>query len=336
MHLPAILVSDLHLTAKPEDKYKWGLFPWLAKQLKAERAESLVILGDVTDAKDYHSSELVNLVVRAIDMLRQHVPHIIILMGNHDLLKTGNMFFQFLDALPGVQVIAKPTEVNEGGSTAFFLPHTRHPELDWADFDLSHYELVFMHQTIKGAFASNGQAMEGESVPDAIKGALRVFSGDIHVPQTMGNVTYVGSPYHVHFGDAFKPRAVVLEKDGKAIDLHYQSPRRVTIDVPGLTALRSVELNENDQVKLRIHLSEAEKHEWRAIRDEARTICDSARVQLCGLELIVEKRRARQTPNTMYGQRQSLSPAEAVTRFVDRDDLGGSLLAIGLECLDEH
>lgn len=332
MKLPAILASDLHLTANPRDEYRWGLFPWLAEELRAERAETLVLLGDLTDQKDLHPAELVNRVVREIDKLRAVVPRIIILMGNHDLLKSGHMFFAFLDTLPGVEVITKPTEDYEGGLT-MWLPYSKQPATDWAAFDFSHFNYIMLHQTIKGAIASNGQKMEGEQLPDFTK-AGKVYSGDIHVPQKIGPVEYVGSPYHVHFGDSFEPRCIAIDRDHRAFDLHYRTTSRVTLDVRGVGELRRITLVKGDQVKIRVHLTEAEKHEWRSVREEAVTICDATGVDLCGLELVVAKSRKRVTP----GDRpvSDFYPQRAAYRFVEEQDLGGDLLDVGLECMEDQ
>lgn len=331
MKLPAILVADLHLTANPDDEYRWGLFPWLCNELDLERAETLVILGDLTDAKDYHPAQLVNRVVKAIDSLRAHVPRIVILRGNHDFLKDGHVFFEFLSALPGVEVITQPTEDAEQSKLTMFLPYTKTPATDWKGWDFSHYDYLFLHQTIKGARASNGQQMDGEDLPPL--NATKVFSGDIHVPQRCGAVEYVGSPYHVHFGDAFKPRCVALDRAGAQFDLVFPSIKRLTLDVRGVRELRVISLGRADQVKIRVHLSEAEKHEWRSIRDEAVTIVETAGANLKSIELVVEKTRER----VRVGQpaAKTIDPARILYDFVDADDLGGELLDAGLECLED-
>ena len=332
MKLPAILTSDLHLTANPEDAHRWGLFPWLARECESERAETLVVLGDLTDAKDRHPAELVNRVVRSVQMLRERVGRVIILKGNHDLLKDGHTFFQFLDALDGVEVISRPTEdVIVGGAACVFLPHTRTPAADWRDSDFSHFDYLFMHQTVTGARAGNGQGLTGESLPALNAG--KVYSGDVHVPQTVGPVEYVGSPYHVHFGDAFEPRCIAIDRDRRAFDLRFPTVRRLMLDVSGEEGVQQVvRLSDGDQVKLRVHLSESDRHRWRELRRLYETACSDAGVMLCGLELRVAKSRLRvaagDRPAAMFG------PGEAVLEFVEGDGLGGELLDAGLECLE--
>jgi hypothetical protein len=196
------------------------------------------ISGDLTDAKDYHSAHLVNQVVCEMNLLALEVEEMIVLMGNHDYLKAGYPpFFAFMQALPNVTMAYKPTESLDGGVSAFFLPHTRNPAKDWKGLDLSHYNYVFMHQTIKGSISSNGTAMEGEELPDLSK-AGKIYSGDIHVPQVIGPIEYVGSPYHVHFGDRFKARCIVIDRMQRKKDIFFESPERLGLKVSSLRELK--------------------------------------------------------------------------------------------------
>lgn len=336
MQLPAVLASDLHLTANPADRYRWGLFPWLCDELQAERAQTLVLLGDLTDAKDYHPAELVNAVVDAVNRLRAAVPRVIILMGNHDLLKANQMFFQFLGTLPGVEVISKPTEDSDlVGPPTFFLPYSKTPARDWAGMDFSHYHYLFMHQTVAGSVASNGQTMDGESLPALA--ASKVYSGDIHVPQTVGPVEYVGSPYHVHFGDKFVPRCIAVDRQRVAHDLHFKCINRVTLDARSIEDLgtKMDALHGGDQVKIRLTLRESDKHAWQRLRREATQMARDACLELHGLDLIVDRRRRRVGATTAAGTPAAhKSPQESLLEFVAADDLGASLLDTGLECLE--
>lgn len=332
MKLPAILASDLHLTANPADEYRWGLFPWLCGELRAEKAETLLLLGDLTDAKDYHPAQLVNRVVDGIQQLRASVRRVVILCGNHDLLKSGNMFFEFLHHLPGVDVITQPTEDAAAGELTYYLPHSRDPALAWKGLDFSHYRYLFMHQTVKGSIASNGQQMDGEALPELNAG--KVWSGDIHVPQVIGGVEYVGSPYHVHFGDRFVPRCVAIDYQHRQFDLHYPCLSRVTLDVGSIGELGDAVdlLRRGDQVKVRVALHESEKHTWKAVRAEAAAMIREADLELHGLELRVGRTRARAGAPEAPARR--VDPVDAVYSYVDADELGGTLLDAALEVME--
>ena len=290
-----------------------------------------MVLGDLTDAKDYHPAELVNRIVREFSKLSEVVDNIYILKGNHDQLKEGSMFFAFLDELPNVKVITRPTEVGDGEALCYFLPYSRNPGTEWASLDFSHYDYLFLHQTVRGAVASNGQEMDGEALPSL--NAAKVYSGDIHVPQIAGAVEYVGSPYHVHFGDAFVPRCVAIQRDRRAFDLNFETTRRLSLKLEGragIVRLRDV-ASATTQAKVTVRLSRAEAHEWQAIRREVIEACLASRIELCGLKLEVEKPAGKAGTRP---RRCAVDPGEAMYRYVDADGLGGDLLDIGLEIME--
>jgi len=333
MKYPALLVTDLHLTAAPSTEYRWSLFPWLAEQIKAEKIKTLLILGDLTDAKDNHSAELTNRIVKAINSLP--VADIRILCGNHDWLKKGQEYFRFLNFLPNVEFITSPTEdVDPEGRdpSAYFLPYSKEPAKDWKGMDFSHYDLLFMHQTVSGAVASNGQKMEGEELPPL--NAIRVYSGDIHVPQVIGGLTYVGSPYHVHFGDNFKPRVILLDRDGKQHNLFFETISRIVVKVSSLKELQRKQFRAGDQVKLRVELAEADKHQWAKIRREALAILAEQGVEVHGVELNV-LRALKRVEVGGRPTRASFSPQESVLRFVEREELGAEVLDAALDILEQ-
>lgn len=318
----------------PDAEYRWTLFDWLIETCRSEKVKTLTILGDLTDAKDHHSAELVNRIVFTIDKLTKALPamRIIILAGNHDWLKAGHEFFKFLSLLKNVTYITAPTEDQDvTGPATFYLPYSKNPAKDWESFDFSHYQFLFMHQTVKGALSSNGQEMEGENLPALNAG--KVYSGDIHVPQVIGDVEYVGSPYHVHFGDKFKPRCVLLESERRAVDLHFETISRVTIKVRGIDELRRLKFRPGDQVKLRIELSEADKHGWSKIKRQGADWLIEQGCSVHGVELIVVKSSRRRVEG-LSGHQPAHSPSEAVTRFVEAEELGGDALDIAMELIE--
>jgi hypothetical protein len=152
------------------------------------------------------------------------------------------------------------------------------------------------------------------------------------VPQVIGPVEYVGSPYHVHFGDSFTPRCIALDKKGQAFDLHFPSPKRVMLDCEGIEGFYHEldKLARDDQVKVRFQLTESEKHEWQSLRRIVTEECADVGVVLCGLELKVDKSYRREQSRV----ERAISPEESVYRFVRADDLGGDLYEVALECMN--
>lgn len=334
MKLPAIVTTDLHYTANPADEYRWGLFPWLREQALEYKAKSIAILGDLTDAKDYHSSVLVNRLVKEITALTEVVEQVWILAGNHDYLKDGHPFFSFLSAIPGVKFINEVFSDLDGGLPVLWLPHTKQPLKDWADFkDLSWYSHIFMHQTMTGSIASNGQEMGGEGVellkwftpgPDL----PTIWSGDIHVPQKIGLVEYVGSPYPVHFGDSFDARCILVRKDGTRKDLHFDTIVRASVVINGGHEVKKLDMREGDQLKVKVVLSQAEQHEWGQHRRMVEEWAAKRGVELHGLKLEVTKPRRR-----LSEIRKAVDPEEVVLRYVEDEGLTADSFEAAMEIM---
>lgn len=292
----ALLVSDLHLTSSPRDEYRWRLFPWLREQIVKHSVQSLVVLGDLTEAKDYHSARLVN---RIVDELAKLCPPsqpdsltIHLLRGNHDGTDPECPYFRFLRWLPFVTYYAVPQLRDLHGRRVLFLPHTQEPER-WEQELLRSAEVIFMHQTVSGAVSETGAALEGIALTALDHCRAKIWSGDLHVPQRVGPVEYVGAPYPVRFGDRFKPRAVLLENElRKARDL--EPPRfgrpLIVIDDPEQRT-RSIEEEiraataPGDQVKVRVRLTRAQLMLWDQLRRAVLAACSQAEVELCGLEV---------------------------------------------------
>lgn len=330
MKLPALLTSDLHLTAKPRDEYRWELFPWMLKEIQQHRIKTVVILGDITDAKDYHSADLVNRIVSNIVAISKVVEEVIILMGNHDYL--GDVpFFSFLSSIPRIKFISSIIKDSEHSLDYLFLPHTRTPKKDWSQIRMEYYDFVFMHQTVSGAIASNGQSMQGEMDGSMSGPQIQIYSGDIHVPQDIGDVRYIGSPYHVHFGDAFVPRVLMLDHEGEEKQLHFPSIKRVTLKGDQKEVeMELLFLKPHDQIKIRLDLAPEDRARWDTIKRELSDFCTNGGVELHGIELVPRIVRKILLPQARQIASQT-DHAESVTRFVVREDLGGDVLETGLD-----
>lgn len=339
MKLPCLVTTDLHLVDNANASYRWDLFPYLAARASDIEAQTLMILGDLTDAKDRHSASLVNQITDSIGAIARRVPEVVLIAGNHDWLLRNEAFFRFLNHIPNVRFITKPTEDELDERRVMFLPYSKTPRAEWTPLDLHTFqpELIFMHQTVAGAIASNGEAMEGEDLP-LLPSKCRVYSGDIHVPQTIRlkdgpEVTYVGSPYHVHFGDDFSPRILMLDRRCREHWLtDFKTPRRVSIKASGLRQLRRLDLDPGDYVKVRFELSAADRHQWASIKREAVAILEDRGVKVEGVQLLST---AHQSRIKVEGQPlPSSQPSDIVSEFVSQEGLPGDVLEVGLQLLE--
>jgi DNA repair exonuclease SbcCD nuclease subunit len=208
-----IITGDLHLSHNPRDDYRFGFMKWLEKYARKRKPDQIVIAGDLTEEKDRHPAELVNKVVDHVHALAQIAP-VIALEGNHDYKDEGHAFFAFLSRIPNTRWISKPTAIGD----MLCLPHTNNYKRDWKHIDLAAYDTRLCHQTFNGASVGFGRKLEGIPL-DVLPRNGVTLCGDIHVPQTMGKLIYIGAPYHVDFGDDFASRIIEQTKgDGRSID----------------------------------------------------------------------------------------------------------------------
>jgi DNA repair exonuclease SbcCD nuclease subunit len=329
-----LITSDLHFTDNPKDQYRFDLFPWLKEQAARYGCSYLFILGDITDKKDKHSSKLTNKIIDCLTDLSKNLK-IFILFGNHDGLDSNLPFFKFLNKIPNIKFIfdiKRCMSINE--ETFMFLPHTRDPQGEWKDLDFSEADYIFMHQTFTGALASTKKRLDGmhqNYLRDA-KGVI--ISGDIHVPQQLGKVTYVGSPYNIHFGDEFEPRILMI-RDGDISNLHFPCLKKhtVVISSPGELSSKSG-LEPRDQVKIRLNLDSENLVEWTNYRKEVMKICDEMNLDLYGIELIEDKGET-QTGIKCSVNIKNWTKLEVFDRFCEDESVDSYTVDIGREILDE-
>jgi len=267
--MTVIITADLHVSENPRDEYRWRWLEKLPQLLRKEKAEFLLILGDLTEAKYGHSASLVNRLVSILHNVAAVCP-IVILCGNHDSLLGEEAFFGFTGLLERVSWVSRPTPLaslkNVPGSVssqlqAIFIPYSGKPERDWADIDFSEYDIAFAHQCFAGATSDSGFKLKGVSL-SLFPGDLQIIAGDIHTPQEFGNLIYVGSPFRIDFGDSFQPRYLRLTGN-KIESVPCEGPQKQVVEagnVKELTELRG--LAEGDILQVRICIKADEYSKW--------------------------------------------------------------------------
>jgi DNA repair exonuclease SbcCD nuclease subunit len=332
IELPTLLAADLHLTANPRDEYRWSLIDWIEAQKVTQHLKSVILLGDLTDAKDNHSAVLVNRVVNSIKRLAQTM-QVVVLRGNHDYLVSDHPFFQFLSQLPNVLFLNVITAIDLGKANAIFLPHTKTPKEDWGTvMPWRTYDIGFMHQTVSGSVASNGEKLDGEISGEVTKERLKFYSGDIHVPQVVGDVEYVGSPYHVHFGDRFKPRCIVLDERLGAHDLHFPTLEKFVAQVTSVEDLQRLDIKEGDQLKVVVQIPTSMTADWFKIKKDITEYCTKRGVKLYGVELkVAARRRLLVNESAAPVKAVNMGLEAAIKTFASKEKLPQDVVNAGLE-----
>ncbi len=277
--MTTLVTADLHISNTPRDSYRWTWLKKLPALLRKEKVELLIILGDLTEEKGLHSAELVNGLVDGLHQAAGVCP-LIILQGNHDGFSVTNPYFAFLRRIEGISWVGQPTPmrdlknvpapVSRSLGRAIFIPFSPNYGRDWTNINFKEYDRAFMHQTFTGAVSDSGFKLEGIPLSYFPKN-LQIISGDIHKPQTLGQVTYVGSPTTIDFGDNFEPRILLIESNGKLRSIPCTSPQKRLVEVKSIAELaKQHQLNAGDILKVRLEIAPDQHAEWPELATKVR------------------------------------------------------------------
>lgn len=325
-----LVTADLHLSATPRDSYRHQFLAKLVGRAKAAGATRTLILGDLTEAKDRHNDWLVNQVVDAVERFTEF-GEVIILQGNHDYYSDqATPFFGFLRHVPRVKWIGSPGEWDLAGlGYCLFLPHTRNYKADWAGIDLEGFDWIFAHNTFQGARGDSGHKLDGIPL-DIFPKRARVIAGDVHVPQSIGCVTYVGAPYLIDFGDDYLPRCLLLEGNkGTGMPAKSTDPQKRVIDfIDGFQDQGTI--NPGDVIKARIHLARADVDAWPTIRNEARREIEKRGAIAHAILPIVTATKGRKVD---YQNADPKSDDELVRAFAKSRGIDANTLKAGIKLI---
>lgn len=328
-----LLTADWHLTDNPDEEYRWGVFDVVRKQMARHRATALVILGDLADRKDRHSAALLNRMRGAFMRLAEDCQQEIMLFpGNHDMPIVGESFWTFLDDLPNVTFISQPAEWDDG--RALVLPYTDDPVAAWDDFDLGAYEAIFMHQPVNGATEKGRTVLTKKPFPELPPGP-KVYSGDIHTPQVVGPVRYVGAPHPIKFGDRYRCQMLLVDhKYRVAKELELAPIARHMLRVGSIDKLKHLPTQPGDQAQVVFELGLDAMARWPAIRDEIQNWAVRAQVRLFSIEpsVVIEKTSIAGQPldDVYYGQSD---PADVLVLFAEQEGIAEVPLEAGVDFL---
>ena len=331
----ALLTTDLHLSEKTEDSYRFDLFPWIRKHFR-NKVGTVIILGDLTDRKNYHADFFVNKVVDCIRSLAKHF-NVYILCGNHDYdVDPTQPFFGFLGKYTNVTYISTPTIYHN----RLFLPHSRNPGEDWRVLskpEMESVDIIFMHQTFRGSISESGRELEGISSRRFRRFECPIFSGDIHVPQQLGPITYIGCPYHIHYGDKFEPRVLLINSKFETQDVHFPAPRKLMLDLNHGSDLNKMrrKLQSGDRAKVRIHLPRSEFGNWPEHRDRVRWSASKIGIKLHSITLKELYSTNKNDNNRIKNVSKVRTHAETFDAFCSKYDIASDVTQVGSVFLED-
>lgn len=323
-----LLIGDLHLSARPRDAYRFNIFKWIKKQQTEFQPKATFIMGDLCDKKDNHPSVLVNRVVEELSKLDEtYIP-----MGNHDYIDPNNPFFNFLNVLPNIHFIVQPTLLFKSVGV---IPHCK-PESEFVRacrlFQVQ-LDYLLLHATFEGAIAETGVRLSGynQSPIEQLKPRLGTYAGDVHRPQRAANVTYVGAPYHIRFGDDFDPRCILLDDNGKPQNLYFETIRKWSLTVRSPDEItKNKQLFKGDQVKLTVELAREETVEWKTHRQLILEAAKAKGLEIFGVDLKINTSKVKKVSIV---EAKANSPAEAFSAFCKNENLPSQTKKVGAAIL---
>lgn len=212
----AVIINDIHYnlnTLEVADK-AMGMAIDKANELNV----TLVVAGDLHDTKANIRGECINAMQKTFARCKTSA---FILRGNHDALneKSREHSLGFLTTL--ALVVSYPTALTLHGHQVALIPyHHDREELKVYLKTLSKGSTLIMHQGVMGTEADHYIQDHSALRKDDLAG-FNVFSGHYHRRQSFklpngGNMTYLGNPYTLGFGEANHPEKGfnVLYDDG--------------------------------------------------------------------------------------------------------------------------
>lgn len=201
------MISDIHFSVNNLELASKSLEAALAK---AEDLQiPLIIAGDLNDTKAIIRAEVANSLINTL--AKPNTP-VFILEGNHDKMNEKGIGHGLNYLSPYATIIDSPQVVNG----LAFIPYqsSNNKFLEYVDL-VPKNTIIIAHQGFKGAFMGDYIQDKSSVDPNAIV-HKRIFSGHYHRHQTLGTVTYIGSPYTITFGEANDgPKGyLVLNDDG--------------------------------------------------------------------------------------------------------------------------
>lgn len=335
--MTTLITADLHLSANPRDEYRFLFIEkTLPKMLEEEGAELLLILGDLTEHKAGHEAELVNRIAAAFHRLAGICP-IIFLNGNHDWLSNAdNPYFEFLGRIERISWVKVPTplsrvrNVPEAVARAIkglLLPHSANPERDWADLDFSRYDYVFAHQSFAGAVSESGHQLSGVSM-SWFPRRVKVIAGDIHRPQESGQLTYVGSPYCVDFGDDIEPRVLLLS-EGALESIPVPGPQKRLLEVKSGKDFEKLKgFSKGDIIKIRVAIDNYS--EWPSLQQDLADWADAKGVILHQAQPIIQNPLSAKVSLDKKAQQND---DQLLEEYAKKRQLADGYLSAGLKLL---
>jgi DNA repair exonuclease SbcCD nuclease subunit len=207
-----VAISDIHFSVPNLELASKSLQAALSKA--EELNIPLVIAGDLNDTKAIIRAEVANSIIL---ILKPAKVKVYILEGNHDKVNEKGKEHGLNYLRPYADILDMPHILQVNGKAVFVIPYQSDSEAIIGTLNARPLvpKLVIMHQGFRGAFMGD-YIQDKSSIPVDVFKNHTVISGHYHRHQTLGTITYIGSPYTITYGEANDgPKGfLVVNEDG--------------------------------------------------------------------------------------------------------------------------
>lgn len=331
-----LLFSDTHFTDNPIEEYRWDIWAKIRELCVSNKISTLVHLGDLSDRKDRHSSNFLNRLADELASFSSLGVSVYIILGNHDEPIAGTPYWKVLSHIPGVEYVTSPRELADG--KVLLLPFSKNPLEEWKDLNLASRKALFMHQTIAGVEVERGHVIDKTPNPmPIIPRGVAAFSGDIHRPQKVSGIQYIGTPYPVRMGEDWPGQVAIIQNDDflNPKILVLPSIRRAILTVSSIKDLPvDGSFKSGDQVRIRYQLRSDEVSSWGTAERECYSWAERTGCSLLSCEAtLVEVKQDSQGVSEQLASLEILPPSEIVQMFVKENKLSDETAQVGLDLL---
>tara|TARA_B100001248_G_scaffold262099_1_gene256065 strand:- start:1168 stop:4284 length:3117 start_codon:yes stop_codon:yes gene_type:complete len=204
-----LLFADLHCSIKTLDLCLDVLKDIHTRAIKMNT--TVGFLGDFFDTVYRRGTIPVDMLNTLLDFFADEWKvEMIMIPGNHDYIdasETEHALEPFRYASNYIKIIDKPTVLND----ILWMPWKRNNEEIKQVFRfVKNYKVIFGHFDVIGAIHSNILSDRGLKKDDF---PTLTITGHYHRPQTIGNVTYIGSPYQTSMNEAEQRKRLLFLKN---------------------------------------------------------------------------------------------------------------------------
>lgn len=226
------IITDTHWGARADshiylDYYKKFYDDVFFPYLDEHKIDTVVHLGDIVDRRKFINYVSLNRMKQDfIDPMRERDIDFHVIVGNHDISYRNSNHINAMDQLftqdSFPTIYDNPRDMFIKGHNVLMVPWVNSQNLEETldAIEMTSAKMAFGHLEIQGADWGNGVKSQHGSPAEMFKRFDKVLTGHFHGRSEMGNITYIGNPYHMYWGDYGSKRGFVI-MDLDTQDMEY-------------------------------------------------------------------------------------------------------------------